>query len=148
MDRDPVSRKPIHVDFYAPNMKNKVKVPVEIKFEGKSKGEASGGQLESQIRNIEVECLPADIPKYLAVDTSPLDIGDTIHISDIKVPEGVKFTSTEDIAVCSVKQIKEEEIAKPEAKEEDTKSAETEEPKAEKTDKADKTDKTDKADKK
>ena len=114
IERDPVSRKPIHVDFYATSKTTKVKVSVELKFEGKAKGEASGGQLEIQTRNLEVECLPSDIPTHLVVDITPLDIGNTIHVSDIEAPEGVKFTTTENIAVCSVKQIKESEIPKQE----------------------------------
>ena len=119
ISRDSVSRKPIHVDFYALDMANRVKVSVEIKFEGKSKGEQAGGQLEIQIRNLEIECLPSNIPSHLQVDVSDLDIGDNIHISDIKLPDGVKFTSSEDIAVCSVKQIKEEVVeAKPTEEEE------------------------------
>ena len=139
IERDPVSRKPIHVDFYAPSMTSKVKVSVEIKFEGKAKGEASGGQLEIQTRNLEVECLPSDIPTSLVVDITPLDIGDTVHVSDIKAPEGVKFATAEDIAVCAVKQIKEEEIptkqeetpeADPADKEEGEKPADTDDKKS------------------
>lgn len=139
IDRDPVSRKPIHVDFYVTSKTSKVKVSVEIKFEGRSKGEANSGQLEVQARNLEVECLPADIPAHLTADITPLDIGDTLHISDIKIPERVKFTSTENIAVCSVKQIKEAEIPKPEevvdttteeGKKEEEKPAENEEKKS------------------
>ena len=128
IEKDPVSRIPIHVDFFVTSKTTKVKVFVELKFEGKSKGEANGGQLEVQTRNLEVECLPTDIPSHLTVDITPLDIGDTVHISDIQIPEGVKFTSTENIAVCSVKQIKEAEIPK---QEEAPEATETEEDKKE-----------------
>lgn len=109
----PVSRRPLHFDFLAIDMNKAVRVMVELRFEGKAEGTREGGALQPIVRQIEVECLPKDIPEFIAVDVTPLHIGQALHIKEITLPAGVKATAVEDIALVTVAVIKEEEIAAP-----------------------------------
>lgn len=109
----PVSRRPLHFDFLAIDMNKAVRVMVELRFEGRAEGTREGGALQPIVRQIEVECLPKDIPEFIAVDVTPLHIGQALHIREITLPAGVKATAVEDIALVTVAVIKEEEIAAP-----------------------------------
>ncbi len=111
VDRDPVSRRPIHVDFYALDMTQEVRVNIELTFEGKAEGLLEGGQLQPIRRSVEVDCLPDKIPDTIVVDVTPLKLNDTLHLSDLNFPEGVKQTSKEDLAIVTVAEIREEEEA-------------------------------------
>lgn len=111
----PVSRRPLHFDFLAIDMNKQVRVMVELRFEGKAEGTREGGALQPIVRQIEVECLPKDIPDFIAIDVTPLHIGQALHIREITLPAGVKATAVEDIALVTVAVIKEEEIAAPTA---------------------------------
>ena len=64
----PVTRRPLHVDFYAPDMTKPVRVNVALRLEGKALGLASGGLLEHLLRELEIEVLPADIPEFITAD--------------------------------------------------------------------------------
>ena len=111
----PVTRRPEHVDFYAVDMTATVKVSVEINFEGKPKGVVEeGGLLQILLRNVEVECLPTDIPESLTADVSGLALNDVLHISDLNLPSGVKSTAQEDLALASVTQQKQADEPKAE----------------------------------
>jgi large subunit ribosomal protein L25 len=107
----PVTRRPLHFDFLAIDMNKEVRVLVELKFEGKAEGTREGGALQPIVRQIEVECLPSKIPEFIAVDVTPLHIGQVLHIKDITLPDGVRATAVEDIALVTVAVIKEEEVA-------------------------------------
>lgn len=86
---NPVTRKPTHVDFLAFDAAEKIHVDLEIFTEGTPKGAAEGGVLQVPHRHIQVECLPTNIPEHFTIDVSGMDIDDTIHVSDINLPEGV-----------------------------------------------------------
>ena len=78
-----------------------VEVPVETT--GEAAGVAtSGGVLEIILRALEVECLPADIPTAITVDVSALNIGDSIHVSDLRLPRGVTVLNDAELTVVSV----------------------------------------------
>ncbi|MES2767892.1 MAG: 50S ribosomal protein L25 [Bdellovibrionota bacterium] len=111
----PVTRRPLHFDFLAIDMNKEVRVLVELRFEGKAEGTRAGGTLQPIVRQIEVECLPSKIPEYIAIDVTPLHIGQALHIKEITLPDGVRATAVEDIALVTVNVIKEEEIAAPTA---------------------------------
>ncbi|MCB0394247.1 MAG: 50S ribosomal protein L25 [Bdellovibrionales bacterium] len=115
VDRDPLSRRPVHVDFYAPDMTQEVRVTVELKFEGKAAGQADGGMVQPVRRNIEVDCLPDAIPEFILVDVTNLGLNETIHLSEITLPTGVSAASTEDLALVSCAIIEEEVIETPTA---------------------------------
>lgn len=107
----PVTRRPLHFDFLAIDMNKTVRVMVELKFEGKAEGTKEGGLLQILARQIEVECLPTKIPQFLTCDVTPLHIGEALHLKDISLPDGVRATSVEDIALVTVQIIKEEAAA-------------------------------------
>jgi large subunit ribosomal protein L25 len=92
VDFHPVSSRPIHVDFLRIGEHTKVTVAIPVRFdnEGASPGLKRGGVLNVVQHEIELVCDAANIPDELHVDLTGLDIGDSIHISDIRLPEGVK----------------------------------------------------------
>lgn len=104
----PTTRRPLHVDFYAPDMTKPVRVSVEIRLEGKPAGLADGGLLEHMLRNVEIEVLPADIPEYITADVSPLGLGEALHVSDLKVASGVRVVSLPTLTIATVAVPKEE----------------------------------------
>lgn len=85
---DPIKREWLHVDLYAIAMDEEITVGIPVRIVGKSVGVSKGGILEQVLREIEVRCLPADIPSSIEVDVSDLDIGDSIHVSEIALQKG------------------------------------------------------------
>lgn len=92
----------LHVDFHQIHADEKVHVSVPVRLVGAAPGVKAGGLLQHTLTDIEVQCLPDDIPDHFDVDVSGLDIGDSIHVSDIAVPEGVTFLEDAERSVCSV----------------------------------------------
>jgi large subunit ribosomal protein L25 len=111
--RDIMTRLPLHVDFYEIDMKKSVRVKVPLHFTGKAKGAAEGGIVSPVIREIEVDCLPTAIPEFLEVDVTNLAIGESIHIEELKVPEGVTKHFSDNFTIVTCSFIKEEVVAAP-----------------------------------
>ena len=125
---DCLSRNPIHIDFLALDMSKNVRVTVEIKFLGKAKGvKEEGGVFSALKRNIEVECLPKDIPHFFEIDISGLNMNESYHVSDIQIPKNIKLITGSGEALCSVSSAQQEEIKEPAAAapDETEKTAET-----------------------
>lgn len=108
--RHPVTRNPLHVDFYSVDMNKPVRVPVEFRFEGKAAGLADGGTVQPVLRELLIECLPTKIPDSIVVDVSSLKIADSLHIKDIQFPDGVKPVTHENLTIVTCIYIKEEVI--------------------------------------
>lgn len=106
----PLSRQPEHVDLFALDLSKAVRVSVEIRVEGKPVGLAEGGFLNIAIRQVEVECKPTEIPDSITVDVSNLAVGDSLHVSDLKIPAGIKMISRPDLTIAAVV-LQEEEVA-------------------------------------
>lgn len=109
---DPVTGEPIHVDFLAIDMTKKIKVKVEIVFEGVSNAVKNGlGNLVKVLHEIEVEALPADLPHNLIAHLEKLEtLEDNIFVSDIKLPAGVVvITPATDVIASIVAQVEEKE---------------------------------------
>jgi large subunit ribosomal protein L25 len=103
MQRDPVSRRPLHIDFVRVLMDVKVTVKVPIEVVGVAKGvKTEGGILDVVTREVEIESLPGNIPAHLAVDVAELAIGDAIRISQIPAPEGVRIVDNPEKVVLHV----------------------------------------------
>ncbi len=103
-----------HIDFLRVDLTKKVVVEVPIHISGKAAGVQEGGIMELILRQVELRCLPTSIPEFIDVDVSPLNIGQSIHIKDVKVPEGVEFiTSLDETIVSVVEPAKEEEVVAP-----------------------------------
>ena len=98
LQRNPLTGQLYHADFYEIDMNQKIKTMVPVKTVGKSIGVEIGGIVQIVRRTLEVECLPMDIPDYIEIDISELDMGNSIHIEDVSVdeklilPHDVNFT--------------------------------------------------------
>jgi len=93
---DPIKRDILHVDFQQISLSEKLHTSVPVVPEGKPAGAAKGGELQQLVWELEVECLPTNIPEALKVDVSGLDIGDAIAAGDVELPEGVEMLGEKD----------------------------------------------------
>jgi len=89
MQFHPVTGDVLHADFYEVDLTAKIQVKVPLHFVGKAAGVVRGGILQPVVREVGVECLPMEIPEYINVEVSSLDIGHSLHIEDLPMPEGV-----------------------------------------------------------
>jgi large subunit ribosomal protein L25 len=89
MQFHPVTEDVVHVDFYEVDLAEKILVKVPLHFVGKAEGVVRGGILQPVVREIEVECLPMEIPEYVNVEVTSLDIGHSLHVEDVVMPSGV-----------------------------------------------------------
>jgi large subunit ribosomal protein L25 len=112
---DSISRRITHIDLLKIDLKEKVTVKIPIHLTGKSIGVTKGGLVEQPLRELEVKCLPGNIPGAIEVDITPLDLGDSLHVNELKLPEGVELSHEVDFAVVSIVAPKEEEVAPPPA---------------------------------
>jgi len=99
---DPIKDIPLHVDFYEIAMDKEISVEIPIKLINTPVGVTKGGILEHITRELTVSCLPDKLIDVLEVDVSGLDIGDSIHIRDIKFPEGIKPEEDLDVTIAVV----------------------------------------------
>jgi large subunit ribosomal protein L25 len=102
MQFHPISGDVTHADLYEVDLAARIQVQVPLRFVGKAAGVTRGGILQPIVREIEVECLPLDIPAFFNVDVSALDIGDSIHVEEIQMPEGVTSVFESNFAVVTV----------------------------------------------
>jgi large subunit ribosomal protein L25 len=114
MQHDPVKGDILHIDLNEISLTKALKVNVPVVTKGEAPGiKADGGSLEHILWEIEIECLPTDIPKNIEVDISNLKIGDNIHIKDIKFPPKVKVLNDAEAIVLSVAEPMKEVVAAP-----------------------------------
>jgi len=133
----PVTGALLHADFYEVDMAAKLRVRVPLHFTGKAAGVAFGGILQPVQRDVEVECLPLDIPEFIDVDVTPLNIHDAIHVSELQAPPGVAIIFDSDATLVTVlpptvEEVKPAEAAVAEAGAEAAPAAEAAKPEAEK----------------
>lgn len=136
---DVINGRILHIDFYEIEAGKAVRTHIPVHIEGSPKGVREGGILEHPLYELEIECLPKDLPEDLKVDVSELEIGDSLHIADLQPPEGVTILSNPDqvVALVSMPRVEvepeaaeeEEEVeaAEAEAEEEESASEESEE---------------------
>jgi large subunit ribosomal protein L25 len=117
----PVSGDFIHIDFYEIDMKRQIKVMVPVVIKGQSVGVEVGGMLNIVRRELELLCLPGDIPEAIEIDITALDIGDSIHIEDIPLGENVEISTDANFTVVTVlsPKVEEEVVEEEEAELED-----------------------------
>jgi len=106
----PLSREMIHADFYEIDMNRKIRVNVPVITSGKSIGVEMGGLLQIIRRELEVLCLPMEIPESIEIDTTDLDIGDSVHVEEIALPEGVEIPADVNFTVVTVLSPKKEVV--------------------------------------
>ena len=102
MQFHPISGDVTHADLYEVDLAAKIQVQVPLRFVGKAAGVTRGGILQPIVREVEVECLPMDIPGFFNVDVSALDIGDSIHVEEIQIPADVTLVFESNFAVVTV----------------------------------------------
>ncbi|UCD35003.1 MAG: 50S ribosomal protein L25 [Nitrospiraceae bacterium] len=90
---DPVSDELLHVDFIEVSLQEMVEVMVPLDIVKQPVGVKMGGILQHLLREVEVECLPTQIPDKIKIDASAVDIGHSLHVSDLQVPEGIKIVT-------------------------------------------------------
>jgi large subunit ribosomal protein L25 len=93
LERHPSRPIIMHMDFQRVNEKDKLRVHVPLHFVNQeaSVGVKKGGVVTHALVEVEVDCFPQHLPEYVEVDLGPLDIGDAVHLSDLKVPAGVEI---------------------------------------------------------
>jgi large subunit ribosomal protein L25 len=108
---NPRTDRVIHVDFYEVAFGKKFRIEVPIRVKGKAAGIEQGGIVEQVTRTLEVECLPKNVPEFLEIDVTALEIGDSLHLKDLVLPEGVQPVEKEMTAtVVSVHAPRVEEV--------------------------------------
>jgi len=87
IQRDPLTSRMVHVDFHAISMNKPIDIEIPINFTGLAKGvKSEGGIMQVLMRDIEISCLPVNIPEHFEVDVTELGIGDSIHVRDLSIP--------------------------------------------------------------
>lgn len=102
LQRDVVKGTPIHVDFQILHAKEPLQVIVPVILTGTPQGIKLGGILEHLKREVNIRAIPSKLPGHIEVDVSHLKIGESIHIKDLKVPEGVEIIEDPEETVCTV----------------------------------------------
>jgi large subunit ribosomal protein L25 len=113
---EPIKGKLLHVDLQRIAMDKKMTVTVPVILKGEAEGvKTQGGILEQLLREVEVECLPVDIPKSIEADISHLVFGVDLRVKDLVHSDKLKFLTDEDRMVAHITSVKEEVVATPEA---------------------------------
>ena len=120
----PVGRNILHVDFYEIDMNRKIKIKVPVVTKGKSKGVEQGGILQIIRRELEVLCLPLEIPKSFEIDITDFDIGDSLHVKSIPLKDNIEIPADVDFTVLTIASPKAAEEAVPEEVEEEAEAEE------------------------
>jgi len=127
MQIDAIRRNPTHVDFLAIDLKKTLAVMVPVQPVGKSQGEIEGGTLQLVRHEVEVYCLPTNIPTSIEIDVTALNIGEVVHIDEVSLPEGVESQHDVNFTVLTVVGRMAEEVEVDEEDEEGVEGVETEE---------------------
>ena len=120
----PVTDEIIHIDFQKVKEDEKISLEVAVRSSGEAQGVKLGGLLVQMLNSVTIKCKPAEIPEFLEIDVTDMEMNTNLFVKDITLPTDVEMLTAEDIAVVSVqepKQEKEEEVG------EDTESSEMDE---------------------
>jgi large subunit ribosomal protein L25 len=99
---DPLTRRAIHADFYKLDPAKPVRLKVPVTLTGKPLGVEKGGQLQPGLREVEVQVQPDQAPAELVVDVSSLNLGQSLHLSQVEAPGQAKLVFTADLPVATV----------------------------------------------
>jgi large subunit ribosomal protein L25 len=111
---DPLHGRLVHADLKRLKKGEKIEVTVSVHLVGEPVGvKEEGAMLEQQMREIKVLCEPANIPEFIEVNVEDLNVGDAIHVSDIKVPDTIEIHESPEALVASVSLLKEEVLETP-----------------------------------
>lgn len=102
LQRDPLSGKMLHVDFLKFDESQKMHFSVPIHTVGTSIGVKLGGILDHILRSLDIRCLAKDLPSHIDVDVTNMDINNSLHVGDLKIPEGVEVLNPANLVVVKV----------------------------------------------
>jgi len=119
----PVTDEIIHIDFQKVKEDEKISLEVAVRSSGEAQGVKLGGLLVQMLNSVTIKCKPAEIPEFLQIDVTDMEMNTNLFVKDITLPTDVEMLTAEDIAVVSVQEPKQEK----EEATEDTESSETDE---------------------
>lgn len=102
LQTNPVTQSLIHADFYEIRMDHKITMDIPIHLVGQPVGVKMGGELHQFKRDLKVSGLPGIMPKFIEVDITGLDIGNTLRVAELKLADGVEILDSEDAQIISV----------------------------------------------
>jgi len=127
LQKDPVTREYLHVDFYEISMEKELEVDIPLYLVNTPLGVTEGGILEHIRREVKVSCMPKNLVDKIEIDVSGLAIGQSLHIEDIDLPSGLKTIEDGDLTIATVVAPSiEEEVVEEELEEEGEEKAEEE----------------------
>lgn len=103
VQRDRITYRILHLDLQEVKADEKVRTFVAIEPHGHPAGSAHGGQLEQILHELEIECLPADLPETIVIEVSAMGLDETMHVSDLVLPEGIAAVTDEGQPVFQVR---------------------------------------------
>jgi large subunit ribosomal protein L25 len=102
IQHEPLSGSAMHVDFLAIDENTEITAHIPARLNGEAPGVKTGGVVEQYVHAIEIICLPDDLPDTLEIDISGLELGDSLHLGDIKYPKGVRPTHAADVVIVHI----------------------------------------------
>jgi len=99
---NPIQKGIIHLDFYEIEKGKSLRTEIPVKITGVSKGMKKGGILETFLTDVEIECFPKDIPECIEIDITELDLGQSLHVRDLKINEKIKIISSPEQVVLTI----------------------------------------------
>ena len=102
LQTDPVKQNFIHVDFHEIKMDKKIHTTVQVTLTGICKGVEAGGTLQVVRRELEIYCLPMNIPEQIEIDITDIDIGESIHVEDIQAGDGIEIPYETNFTIATV----------------------------------------------
>ena len=103
IQRDPLFKSLLHIDLFKVSLEDQITTRVPVRVVGDElMRKQQGGITDLIIRELEIRCIPTKIPHYITVDVSELDIGDTLHVSDIELEEGIEITIEGDRTLITI----------------------------------------------
>ncbi len=98
----PVKETIVHADFMRIDLQKKIHVLVAVELVGRCKGITDGGVPDQQLHELEVECMATNVPEKIELDYTNLEVGGSLHVSDLKVPEGITILTEADRAIIAI----------------------------------------------
>ena len=108
----PVTDEIIHIDFQKVKEDEKISLEVAVRSSGEAQGVKLGGLLVQMLNSVTIQCRPAEIPEFLEIDVSDMEMNTNLFVKDIALSEGIEMLTADDIAVVSVQEPKEEKEEK------------------------------------
>lgn len=102
VQRDPLTRSLLHIDFRQIDMNAEVRTQARLEPVGSAPGEKEGGIVQLMMHELEIQCLPRDIPETIPVDISRLGLGDSVLVGDLAVPSGVTVKTDPELVVATI----------------------------------------------